>query len=417
MTVVATYLKMLISMLCDMAPYLLLGFLVAGLLHSFVPSKIFSKYLSGNGFRPILLATLLGIPLPLCSCGVIPTAIGLHREHASKGAVASFLIATPQTGIDSILATFSLMGLGFAIVRPVAALITGLCGGLLVSRLIPDYNVVGTYSATEKKKSDNRLLEALRYAYIDMMENIGGHLFVGLLLAALIQIVVPDSFFLHFSKYPLIQMLLMLLIAIPMYVCSTGSIPIAAALLAKGLAPGAALVLLMAGPAVSMASFIVVRKALGKKFCYLYIGVIVVGAIFFGLLLNNIDGLLQFSSAVSSHYGHSASTLANKSLFKIICGIILGLLLLNMFIMKWFKKNKKQEVVEGTVIYQVEGMNCNHCKASVEKALMDLKGVKSAVASLEKHNVVVEGSATEQDVRKAVESVGFEFKGRVEPAE
>ena len=372
--------------------------------------------MSGSGFRPILLATLLGIPLPLCSCGVIPTAIGLHREHASKGAVASFLIATPQTGIDSILATFSLMGLGFAIVRPVAALITGLCGGLLVSRLIPDDNVVGTYTSTEKKKSNNRLLEALRYAYIDMMENIGGHLFVGLLLAALIQIVIPDSFFLHFSKYPLIQMLLMLLIAIPMYVCSTGSIPIAAALLAKGLAPGAALVLLMAGPAVSMASFIVVRKALGRKFCFLYIGSIVVGAMFFGLVLNNIDGLLQFSSAVTSHHSHS-SALAGKSLFKIICGIILSLLLLYMFIMKWFKRNKTQETVEGTVIYQVEGMNCNHCKASVEKALMELKGVKSAVASLEKHNVVVEGSATEQDIRTAVESVGFEFKGRVDTAE
>ena len=194
MTVVSTYFKMLISMLCDMAPYLLLGFLVAGLLHSFIPSKFYSQYLSGRGFRPILLATLLGIPLPLCSCGVIPTAIGLHRDHASKGAVASFLIATPQTGIDSILATFSLMGLGFAIVRPVAALITGLCGGLLVSRLIPDDNVVGTYTSTEKKKSNNRVLEALRYAYIDMMENIGGHLFLGLLLAALIQIVVPDEY-------------------------------------------------------------------------------------------------------------------------------------------------------------------------------------------------------------------------------
>ena len=109
----------------EMSPYLLLGFLIAGILHVFVPKNFYAKYLSRNNKFSVLWAALLGIPLPLCSCGVIPTAIGLKNERASKGAVASFLIATPQTGIDSILATFSLMGLGFAIVRPVAALVTG----------------------------------------------------------------------------------------------------------------------------------------------------------------------------------------------------------------------------------------------------------------------------------------------------
>ena len=126
----------LLNVVCEMAPYLLLGFLIAGLLHVFVPQKFYANYLSRKNRLSVLWAALLGVPLPLCSCGVIPTAIGLKNEKASKGAIASFLIATPQTGIDSILATFSLMGLGFAIIRPVAALITGVCGGMLVNRLV-----------------------------------------------------------------------------------------------------------------------------------------------------------------------------------------------------------------------------------------------------------------------------------------
>lgn len=133
-----TYLLSLLNVVCEMAPYLLLGFLIAGILHVFVPQKFYAKYLSKGNKWSVLWAALLGVPLPLCSCGVIPTAIGLRNEKASKGAVASFLIATPQTGIDSILATISLLGLGFVVIRPAAALITGVCGGLLVNRLVKD---------------------------------------------------------------------------------------------------------------------------------------------------------------------------------------------------------------------------------------------------------------------------------------
>ena len=139
-----------LTVINEMSPFLLLGFLIAGILHVFVPKKFYSRYLSRDNKLSVVWAALLGVPLPLCSCGVIPTAIGLRKERASKGAVASFLIATPQTGIDSILATFSLMGLGFAIVRPAAALITGICGGLLVNRLVPaDNTLVVTGTATD----------------------------------------------------------------------------------------------------------------------------------------------------------------------------------------------------------------------------------------------------------------------------
>ena len=134
----------LVELLCQMAPYLLLGFLIAGVLHAFVPSKLYSKYLSRNNFRSSAIAALIGIPLPLCSCGVIPTAMSMRREGASRAATTSFLIATPQTGVDSIAATAALMGWPFALLRPIAALVTALFGGgvvSLVERAHPEDNI------------------------------------------------------------------------------------------------------------------------------------------------------------------------------------------------------------------------------------------------------------------------------------
>ena len=269
------FLLSLTNVVCEMAPYLLLGFFIAGVLHVFVPQNFYRRYLSADNKLAVLWAALLGVPLPLCSCGVIPTAIGLRKEKASKGAVASFLIATPQTGIDSILATFSLMGLGFAIIRPVAALITGVCGGLLVNRLVREDDTMADAASTCQVEHGGRLWRVLKYAYYDMIRDIGLRLVIGLVVAALIQVAVPDEFFLQFGSQPLLQMFVILVIAVPMYICSTGSIPVAAALLMKGLSPGAALVMLMAGPAVNMASILVVNKALGRRFTSIYLLTIV----------------------------------------------------------------------------------------------------------------------------------------------
>ena len=213
-----------LNVVCEMAPYLLLGFFIAGVLHVFVPQKFYANYLSRNNKLSVLWAALLGVPLPLCSCGVIPTAIGLRNEKASKGAIASFLIATPQTGIDSILATFSLMGLGFAIIRPTAALITGVCGGLLVNRLVREDDLKDDSFTSCLVESGNRIWRVLKYAYYDMLRDIGLRLLIGLVVAALIQVAVPDEFFLSFGSQPLLQMLVILVIAVPMYICSTGSI-------------------------------------------------------------------------------------------------------------------------------------------------------------------------------------------------
>ena len=401
----------LLNVVCEMAPYLLLGFLIAGVLHVFVPQKFYANYLSRTNKLSVLWAALLGVPLPLCSCGVIPTAIGLRNEKASKGAIASFLIATPQTGIDSILATFSLMGLGFAIIRPVAALVTGVCGGLLVNRLVRD-NENANENENCQLSNDHVLpkyLRVLKYAYYDMIRDIGLRLLIGLVVAALIQVAVPDEFFLSFGSQPLVQMLVILAIAVPMYICSTGSIPVAAALMMKGLSPGAALVMLMAGPAVNLASILVVHKAMGRRFTWIYLMTIVVSAVLFGLLLNATG--LDFS--VASHDA-CCMTSALPSPFKLICATVLTLLIIFALMMKLFSKfTSKKPLDPDVVVYRVEDMHCSHCEAAVVRAVEDVPGVEKAKASASANTLTIKGPATEDTIRSAVEGIGYTFKGRI----
>ena len=413
MTTIAEYFNALLAVTGAMSPYLLLGFLIAGVLHVFVPKTFYARYLSRDNKMSVLWAALLGVPLPLCSCGVIPTAVGLKNEGASKGAVASFLIATPQTGIDSILATFSLMGLGFAVVRPVAALVTGICGGLLVNRFAERNDFGGQPAAAACQCQSHELWRVLKYAYFDMIQDIGLRLVIGLLVAALINVAVPDEFFLSFGKQPLLQMLVILTVAVPMYICSTGSIPVAAALMMKGLSPGAALVMLMAGPAVNIASILVVRKSMGARFTWLYLLTIVGFSILFGMLVNALDGLIPFTAQLSTsvHGACCHAGTAAPSLFQTICSALLTLFIIIALTMKFFSKFKKQETTAGTVVYTVEGMHCNHCKAAVEKSVGQLKGVDSCEATPAANTLVVTGTATESAVRTAVEQAGFDFKG------
>lgn len=357
----------------EMSPYLLLGFLLAGLMHAFIPGRYYTRFLSKPTLGSVINAAIFGIPLPLCSCGVIPTAMSLRKEGASRGAVTSFLIATPQTGIDSIIATFSLMGVPFAVIRPIAALITAVLGGWMVNTFVSLRDrrahremAEGTIVKTEEtetctchchchenkaesccpegdsddhhhhhhsgehhhhsshhrhsshhhhsssaschchdrkipKTIGGKIVEALRYAFLDMMSDIGKWLVIGLVVAGLITIYVPDEVFTIFKDNTMASMILVLIISIPMYLCATGSIPIAVVLMLKGLTPGAALVLLMAGPACNMASILVIRKGLGFRTLVIYILSIVIGAVFFGCLIDwlQYSGMIDFTSRVS----------------------------------------------------------------------------------------------------------------------
>lgn len=403
-----------LNMLFQMAPYLLLGFLMAGVLHVFVPSNFFERHLSKENFKSVLLAALIGIPLPLCSCGVIPTAISLRKDGASRGATVAFMTSTPQIGVDSIIATYSMMGLPFAIVRPIVALLTSIAGGAVTTWFSKDEIVVKqNCSCNTEKKIGNKIIELLRYSFIDLVQNIGKWLVIGLIIGTLITILVPDSFFTDLNLPSIVTMLIVLAIAVPMYVCSTGSIPIAAALIMKGLSPGAALVLLIAGPGVSVASLLVVGKSLGRKQLLFYLGSIIFGSIIGGLFVDYFLPREWFTITslcdAGSHCAIEGSGLT-ASWLEIVSGILLIILLINAFMFKLFKKEKT--IDENQVIYRIDGMSCNHCKNSVEKAIRGLENVENVEVILGKKEAVVTGKPDDEVVKQTVEELGFEFKGR-----
>ena len=417
----------ILELVNSMSPYLLLGFTLAGMMHAFVPRTMYSRYLSGNNFRSVLGAAILGIPLPLCSCGVIPTAMSLRKDGASKGATISFLIATPQTGVDSIIATYSLMGLPFALLRPFVALVTALFGGTFanyVDRNDDKEEAAAERSCCAKEEKTTfaqKIKVAANYAYVEMMQDIGRWLVLGLVVAGVITVFVPDSFFSLFADRPFASMLMVLLFAIPMYLCATGSIPIAVALMLKGLSPGTALVLLMAGPAVNVASLLVIGKVMGRRSLFTYLFSIVGCAILFGL---GIDYLLPrewFTASLEKI--HSCHSCGEISYFNTVCSILLALLLANAFIQRYRKGTPSASLVplkQGDVTpcscdacnitawtITVKGMNCNHCKSNAEAAIMKVAGVESVEIDLASGRTVVHGNPNKEDVVKSVEALGF----------
>ena len=400
------YLTPLIGLLNEMTPYLLLGFLIAGVLHEFVPRRIYADKLSRNDFSSVLWAALFGVPLPLCSCGVIPTATSLYREGASKGATVSFLISTPQTGVDSILATASVMGLPFAIIRPVVAFMTALAGGVITNRICKNEKntTPQTPRQTMHKSFTQKVAGALRYGFIEMIQDIGKWIVIGLAVAAVITVVIPDNFFVSFNDYPLLNMFIILAVSVPMYLCATGSIPIAAALMLKGLSPGAALVLLMAGPATNMATMLVINKVLGRRTLATYLITIMAGAIGFGLLIDYALPAEWFSNITHRHVAGCCNVAAPW--WQTTSSIIFIILLVTGFALK-FKKSKKEITTEQK--FRINGMMCNHCKANVEKALAGIDGVSAVRVELAEGIAYLEGEHIDsQKVISTIYGIGYE---------
>jgi len=413
------YLGELVRLVNEMSPYLLLGFLFAGILRVVFPRQIITRYMGHNNFRSVFNASLLGVPMPLCSCGVLPAGIGFYRSGASRGPTISFLISTPQTGVDSILATYSLLGLPLAIIRPVVAFVTGLLGGVLGNASERNDKEEKDRSSEGEVHYERSVKELFRYGFVELIQDISKWLVIGMLLAALLSVLIPGDFFTSTISSEYLAMLLMIAASVPLYICATGSIPIAAVLLMKGLAPGAALVLLMAGPATNIATMAVIGNTLGKRSLWVYLGTIIGGALFFGILVNELLPREWFTGSIPSMahlHDHTSGWFVWTS------SAILVLLIVNGYLMKLIsaqkERRKDREKANNMTInilqYRVEGMTCDHCKATVEKGLKDLEGVTEVIADRANNRVSVQAeSVSDNQIREAIEKMGYGYAGKV----
>lgn len=346
----------LIELSNAMAPYILFGLLFAGILHEFVPDTIVTKHLGKDNIFSVIKATLFGVPLPVCSCGVIPLATSIKKSGASKGATLSFLISTPITGVDSILATYGIFGWIFTIYRVITSMVIAMVAGILANLFDKEekipvksgfsaVKVSNTFSpaismpkkeeasccstassccATEEKSF--WLTSALRYAFVTLLGDIAKPLVWGLLIGALITVAIPQSISEILTEYSWFSYIIVIAIAVPMYVCATASLPIAAGLMLSGVSAGAAFVFLSAGPATNTVTIGVVKKMLGTRSLTIYLGSIVVGSIVFGLGLDYLFSASDINPASLIHMEEEAGVVAMVS--SVVLWGLVGYLLL-----------------------------------------------------------------------------------------
>jgi uncharacterized membrane protein YraQ (UPF0718 family)/copper chaperone CopZ len=393
----SNFLKESVNLWLAMAPYLLIGLFIAGILHVFLGTRLVSRHLGKSAFGSIIKATVFGIPLPICSCGVIPVAASLRKEGASKSATLSFLVSTPTTGVDSIMATYSLMGPLFAVFRPIAAFVSGLMIGTLNHFFNKEEDEVSAKTPTaEERLPRGKIAEVFRYGFVELAEDIGKWLLVGVVIGGFLTVAIPRDFILRFLSYPWLHFLIMLVIAIPLYVCATGSIPIAAALIQKGFSPGAALVFLIAGPATNAVTLSFVRSKLGKKAFYLYLTSIVIVSLVAGLVFNLIWSSMGRSMAMIHPHGEQL-----PFALRIAAGIFLLLIIL-----KGFLKRKEERVAMEHEV-GVPDMTCQHCKVTIEKKLGMIPGVKKVAVDLDRKTVGIDGDVSMDAVEEAIREAGY----------
>lgn len=369
-----------IDLFFDSAPWLLLGLLLAGMLKMFVPMAWMQKQLGPPGFKSTLKAALLGAPLPLCSCGVIPAAVGLRRSGASKAATTSFLVSTPETGVDSIAISYVLLGPFMATVRPIAAVISAITAGLLVGadkqEPITKNETTTTHgcgcngkketssacSSNSSKQQHNvkqsccessediaqqlrsqsishRIIKGLHFAATDLVRDTTIWLLIGLLFAALVQTYIATDFMAQWGD-GLLAMLAMVVISIPMYICATASTPIAAGLLLAGVSPGAVLVFMLAGPATNIATLGVVAKELGKRALWGYLGGVLGVALLSGLIVNYLVHTFDF--VVTPQVGELHAQLPEFLVYSsaIVLALLMAKALFDMLPITWLSKKR-----------------------------------------------------------------------------
>ena len=330
-----------------MAFYILFGLAFAGILHELVPETLVTKHLGLESISSVIKSTIFGIPLPVCSCGVIPLATSIKKSGASKGATLSFLISTPITGVDSILATYGMFGWIFTIYRVLTSMVIAMLAGILTN--IYDKEIVeeveektescccsSTCSSKSEVKQKFSFIKAMNYAFITLLGDISKALFWGLILGALITIAIPQNLSDILIEYSWLSYIIAISIAVPMYVCATASLPIAAALMLSGVSAGAAFVFLSAGPATNTVTIGVVKKMLGTKSLYIYLGTIIFGSVLFGLGLDFVFDINSIDAKSLVHMEEKAGIL------EILSSIILWSLMLYFMLKPYFKKESNE---------------------------------------------------------------------------
>ncbi|MEI8345228.1 MAG: SO_0444 family Cu/Zn efflux transporter [Candidatus Omnitrophota bacterium] len=336
MTILQGLTKEVWSAFNEAALYILFGILIAGIIQTFIDKDRIAKYLGKPGLKSVLLAALFGIPLPLCSCGVIPTAVSLRKNGASKGAVLSFLISTPESGISSIALSYAMLDPIMTFFRPLGALVTAVSAGVAE-------NIFGQKDpevpAAPKKACDccharapvshegfaSKFARGMRYAFVDLLGDLTKWLVLGILIGGAITYFVPQNLVERYLSCGWPAMLAMLVIGIPLYICASASTPIAAALIIKGMSPGVALVFLLAGPATNAAGILSVGKFLGKRSVVIYLASIAVCSVLLGLLLDRIYAVWTID--IKATIGHACDMFPYWA--KISCSTVLAVLMAN----------------------------------------------------------------------------------------
>lgn len=334
------------------AIYMLFGFFIAGVLHVFIRADRIGAILGQGKFRPVFLSALIGVPIPLCSCGVVPAAAGLRKQGASKGATVSFLISTPESGIDSISVTYALLDPIMTIIRPVSAFFTAMVAGIMEntfgkkesppattptgcgcrqengSTTVVHEDILDGISSQNFFKTAltklSSLFSGLSYAFVELLGDVGKWFIIGILIAGVITYIIPDVLLSSISENHLAAMVLAMVAGIPMYVCATGSTPIAAALILKGLNPGAALVFLLLGPATNIATMSMVYGLLGKRSLLIYLGSMIGCAMLMGFAVDALYNMLHIAPVAV--VGKAAEIMPAS--LETAASIVLGLLLL-----------------------------------------------------------------------------------------
>lgn len=405
MDFIQKYLFAVWEMVLEMAPYLLLGFAIAGLLHKFISQAWIEKRLGKRTLGSVILASLVGVPMPLCSCGVVPVAASIRNKGASKGATASFLTSTPQTGVDSIIATYGMLGPVFAVYRVVVAFISGIIVGLVVESLDKSKAPETTPKKTISDPAPN-WKESFTYAFATLPQSIGTSLIIGFLLAGLIAAAAPEDLLSSLPGGIFSSIILTTIIAVPLYVCSTGSIPLAIALIGSGLPISAALVLLIAGPATNAATVATMKKVLGGKETIAYLGSIILSSWIAAYIFHLFFGEKAMETAAIHHHTEYG------------IGSFMGaIILLAMIAWPYIPKPSTKKAtfsdssMSENITLKVDGMSCNHCKATVIKGLDSLLETTQVDVDLAKGLVSVHGQNLNQDtLAEKIVAMGFEIR-------